>query len=428
MFSNSEQLNEIYGAGRAFQKAPWYQAVASDLHFDFDLLTETDVEKYRMQRRLLGPLYAIPNVKKHEDKLDLDLELFFGKIEKSNGKPVDLEHLLDLFVIDTLARVTYGVPAGTQEADTDWGHMAGMEQMWSHVSWIGFYPNLGRWFKTLQRITATGMLTRSSPSQIFAFVFGQIGTHLSPTPPATPCVFRDLLNLHHTRPEFTLDWAQGMSLTDLGAGLDTVTWTLNTVITSIATHPHVLRTLLSEIDASVSAGTLEPHGTPASYDGASSLPYLHACMKETMRLYPSVGMPLDRIVPASCPGLVLSGHHIPPGTVVGMNSWVQGRSTQTYGADAESFRPERWIEASQADLNRMTSGDVTFGTMARSCPGRQLAWVLMSKMLASLFRDWRVEVLNELGGKEGPGGRKWRVGNAFVTRSVGVEVGFERRK
>ena len=99
MFSNSEQLNEIYGAGRAFQKAPWYQAVASDLHFDFDLLTETDVEKYRMQRRLLGPLYAIPNVKKHEDKLDLDLELFFGKIEKSNGKPVDLEHLLDLFVI-----------------------------------------------------------------------------------------------------------------------------------------------------------------------------------------------------------------------------------------------------------------------------------------------------------------------------------------
>ena len=60
------------------------------------------------------------------------------------------------------------LPSMARVTDVRQGHMAGMEQMWSHVSWIGFYPNLGRWFKTLQRITATGMLTRSSPSQIFA--------------------------------------------------------------------------------------------------------------------------------------------------------------------------------------------------------------------------------------------------------------------
>lgn len=35
---------------------------------------------------------------------------------------------------------------------------------------------------------------------------------------------------------------------------------------------------------------------------------------------------------------------VPKGTLCAMNFWAAGRSKEVFGQDAESFRPERWIE------------------------------------------------------------------------------------
>lgn len=76
----------------------------------------------------------------------------------------------------------------------------------------------------------------------------------------------------------------------------------------------------------------------------------------------------------------------------------------------------------------MTAHDMSFGTPARSCPGKHLAWVVMSKTLATLFRDFEVKALNELNGPPGPGGSSWIVRSTFVSRVIGAEVAFIPRK
>jgi hypothetical protein len=88
-----------------------------------------------------------------------------------------------------------------------------------------------------------------------------------------------------------------------------------------------------------------------TFTEGQSLTYVQACIKEGLRIHPVVGMLLERIVPEG--GATFDGVFLPGGTIVGMNPWVIARDKKVYGEDAEDFRPERWIEATPAELKLM---------------------------------------------------------------------------
>lgn len=135
---------------------------------------------------------------------------------------------------------------------------------------------------------------------------------------------------------------------------------------------------------------------PASFAETRDLPYLDAVIKEGLRMHPPVGNILERVVPS--PGLALrDGRVIAPGTIVGMNQWVVSRAKETYGDDADVFRPERWlrgddeaIEAYEARLKMMKDGDLGFGGGNRICTGRHMATIEMFKVTATLFSRYDV--------------------------------------
>jgi benzoate 4-monooxygenase len=72
------------------------------------------------------------------------------------------------------------------------------------------------------------------------------------------------------------------------------------------------------------------------------LPFLGACLNETLRLYSPVGIGLPRTVPDS--GIRISGEHFVGGTTVGVPIYTIHRDESVWGADAEEFRPERWLQ------------------------------------------------------------------------------------
>lgn len=91
--------------------------------------------------------------------------------------------------------------------------------------------------------------------------------------------------------------------------------------------------------------------------------HLQAVIKETLRLFPALGVNLPRLVPKG--GLTLAGRTFPEGvryiyplspfaiyttkintqTVVGVNAWVAHANISVFGPDAAIFRPERWLES-----------------------------------------------------------------------------------
>lgn len=204
-----------------------------------------------------------------------------------------------------------------------------------------------------------------------------------------------------------------MSITDLGAGVDTLSWTMAAFLVGLGQNPRVATKLRAELDAAAQTGRFRK-GESVPYDQAINLEYFQACIHETMRMWPNVAISLPRDVPKE--GITLEGHFIPGGYTVGMNSKVLGFNTDIFGPDADEFRPERWIEADKARREMMENRNLAFGAPSRRCPGVHLAWFVMTKVLASLCLNFEVRLLNELDGSPGPEGRVWREFGSFPTK------------
>ena len=121
------------------------------------------------------------------------------------------------------------------------------------------------------------------------------------------------------------------------------------------------------------------------------LPYLDACLQESQRLHPAVGLSLERVAPKE--GIKLpNGPFIEEGTIIGMNSWIVHKDQNIYGEDAGVFKPERWLpdkgeskQAFEARKRAMKDTDLTFSTGDRACLGKWVAVVEIYKVIATLF-------------------------------------------
>lgn len=124
------------------------------------------------------------------------------------------------------------------------------------------------------------------------------------------------------------------------------------------------------------------------YEEACQLPFTQASVKEAQRLHPVIGMSLPRRVPAG--GMVAHGHTIPAGITVGCNPISLHRDPEIFGEDADSYRPDRWLDGTtRRDLDRY---NLIFGGGARACPGRHLAEMLVGRIVPTLLRDFRIQV------------------------------------
>jgi cytochrome P450 len=153
-------------------------------------------------------------------------------------------------------------------------------------------------------------------------------------------------------------------------------------IWNISRHPHVRKQLQEELDRAEKTGAIPSRDSIVSYDEAYQLPYLGACIRESLRYSCSITQ-IARKAPAGT-GLTLHGIYIPPGVSVSTSAWIIGRDKALYGEDAYEFNPSRWTEASPEKFKRMEALDFVFGHGARRCLGRHVALVELWKCVAEV--------------------------------------------
>ncbi|KAL1600972.1 hypothetical protein SLS59_005638 [Nothophoma quercina] len=126
------------------------------------------------------------------------------------------------------------------------------------------------------------------------------------------------------------------------AGRDTVASLLSNIIWELPRHPDVLSKLRTEIDDTIG-------NEPPTYEQLKNMKYLRAIVNESQRLYPIVPVNsrealVDTILPRgggedeSAPVLV------PKGSYVAWHMYSMQRREDLFGKDADTFRPERWLE------------------------------------------------------------------------------------
>jgi cytochrome P450 len=211
-----------------------------------------------------------------------------------------------------------------------------------------------------------------------------------PAPGSSPDVLQKLMDgkdKHEGR--VTDDDILGVVMSILSAGADTTASTIVIIFYFLLKHPEVLSKLRNEIDAGRESGNIS---SSPRWKEVYVLPYLEAVVKETMRYFPPFAFGIDRVVPAG--GATIAGVPLPAGAEVGAQVESLHRDHGVFGEDADIYRPDRWIEASDEQRALMERSFLGFSAGKRVCLGMHIAVLEIKKVIPLILLNFDVSSVN----------------------------------
>ncbi|KAL8162374.1 hypothetical protein V2J09_013863 [Rumex salicifolius] len=204
----------------------------------------------------------------------------------------------------------------------------------------------------------------------------------------------DLLSRFIATDENSHEFLRDMAISFILAGKDTTSSALTWFFWLLSSHPDVTLKIRSEIDR-VRTRSAKRAGESFGYEEVREMQYLHAALSEAMRLYPPV--PVDT-------KLCRNDDVLPDGTVVKKgwfvtyHAFAMGRMEGIWGKDCEEFRPERWMLAEDGSGSGFVCKAENpfrypiFNGGVRVCLGREMAYIQMKSIAASVLESFDLEV------------------------------------
>ncbi|KAF8658512.1 hypothetical protein HU200_058968 [Digitaria exilis] len=209
-----------------------------------------------------------------------------------------------------------------------------------------------------------------------------------------------------------------LDMATIRAVIITTATTLQWAMAELIRNPAAMRKAQAEVRRELAGRShVEEEALP-------ELRYLKLVLKETLRLHAAVPLLLPRESQHETRGVL--GFDVPAGAMVLVNAWAIGRDADSWGADAEEFRPERF-EGVDVDFRGNDFEFVPFGAGRRMCPGIALGLAVMELGLASLLFhfDWELPggaAPEELDMDEGLGITARRKSDLWLHATVRVPV------
>ncbi|KAL9129513.1 MAG: hypothetical protein Q9217_002037 [Psora testacea] len=169
------------------------------------------------------------------------------------------------------------------------------------------------------------------------------------------------------------------------AGRDASASLLSNVWFELSRRPSVWSRLQQEI------GTLSTSNP--SFEELKALKYLHAVFNESLRLYPIVPensrqAATDTILPLGGGPDGKAPIFVPKGDFVHWSLWSMHRRHDLFGVDAESFKPERWLDTPDHKGLRVGWEYLPFNGGPRICLGQQFALTEAAYITVRLMQEF----------------------------------------
>ncbi|KAG8161257.1 hypothetical protein KVR01_009521 [Diaporthe batatas] len=216
------------------------------------------------------------------------------------------------------------------------------------------------------------------------------------------------------------------------AGSDTTAIVMAGLLFYLVRNPAAYARLVDEVRSAFSSSSEIQSGPRLQ-----SCRYLRACINEGLRMTPPVACEPLREVMAG--GTDVDGESFPPGVNVSVAFYCLSHNKDVY-PEPHKFRPERWLVDEKAgiteeDVARAESGACSFSMGSRGCPGKYLALIEMTIVMAKLVYlfDMREDPDKKVGGGgpgKGPGRENpdlYQTYDIFVSLHDGPMIQFKRR-
>ncbi|KAK3150594.1 hypothetical protein QOZ80_3AG0235200 [Eleusine coracana subsp. coracana] len=395
-----------------------------------DGIFNADGELWRKQRKTASFEFASKNLRDFSAIVFREYSLKLSSIlsqASMAGKVVDMQELFMRMTLDSICKVGFGVEIGTLSPDLPENSFAQAFDATNIIVTLRFIDPLWR----LKRFLHVGSeaLLEQSIKLVDEFTYSVIRRRKAEILEARASgkqekIKHDILSrfieLGEADGEDGGGFGDDKSLRDVVlnfviAGRDTTATTLSWFTYMTMAHPEVAEKLRRELrafeverareegvmiipcgdgdeenDESWFAARVAQFASLLSYDSLGKLVYLHACVTETLRLYPAVpqdpkGILEDDVLP--------DGRKVRAGGMVTYVPYSMGRMEYNWGADAASFRPERWINDDGAFRNASPFKFTAFQAGPRICLGKDSAYLQMKMALAILCRFYRFQLV-----------------------------------
>jgi cytochrome P450 len=361
-----------------YRRAAYYDSLRFDPSRD-NLLSQRNEKLHTELKAKMAPGYSGKEVEALEPAINNNIARMVGLIERkylsagNDFSPLDFARISQYFTLDVISDVAFSKPFGYLTEDGDVHEYIKMtEESMPVILVLSVMP----W---LALVLQSWLFKNLLPSEKDKFGFGKfigvakevVAERFGPNKK----VHKDMLGSFVAH-GLTQEEAASETLLQVIAGSDTTATAIRATMLHLICNPLAYAALQFEIDEAILQGKIS---SPISDAQGRNLPYLQAVIKEGLRIFPPVTGLMLKEVPKG--GDALNGFFVPGGSEIGYCALGLQRSKQTYGDDADLFRPERWLEAEPEKLKEMNATvNLVFVYGKWECPGKSVAAIELNKI------------------------------------------------
>ena len=398
-FSDMRAIKDIYGHSSKCTKDDQY-AVQAGTHMH--LADVVDKPEHARKRKVLSSAYALKNLEGWEFKVADKVERLIAQFDKrcsDNGQDIVIDYRpwTNYFTIDAIAdiglthrmnlldngngKTMSAAPDGTpHEVDFRECLYANSRATSVFCYSYGWYKRLTKlsrlspYFNRLWKLNESwdGIPRYLAAERLKRYQAGEKGDDF----------FQALMEDRNGDPH-NLEFGEIVAEVNImmNAGSTTTAISMSNAMYQLLKNPDKMAKLRQEID-----DTLDDEEEVAPYEKVKFLPYLRACLDESLRLFPPIAQGLTREVPPE--GQEIAGEYIAGGTTVNISAFTAHRDPTIF-PDPETYNPERWLGEAGKDLGPYY---IAFSAGARGCIGRNIAYLEQTVLLASMLHRYDFEL------------------------------------
>ncbi|XP_050553874.1 cytochrome P450 4C1 [Spodoptera frugiperda] len=385
MYMITDPDDSMIVATKCMEK-PYFYEFATEM-FKNGLITASSTT-WKTHRRLLNPSFNqqvmtsfLPEFNTQARNLVVSLQSEVGK------EPFDIHQYLIKQLLKTVCQTSLGLATEDKTIDVEYANATEdlfatlaerFTRIYLHLSYTYAWSSLKTKQDQLLKITREVMnkIIYRRKEELKTNNKTQNGTS------AKDVKFQPLLNqlleLADTQDAFTDDEIREHVDTVVAAAYDTTATTITFVLIMLGTYPEVQNRVYKEIQS-----VLGNEDTDLTKDNLPKLVYLDAVLKETLRLYPPSPCVARRIDS----DVKLKNYTLRTGGTCILSIYGMSRHAM-WGADADQFKPERWLDPSALPSNPNVF--CTFSLGKRNCIGRVYAMLAIKTMLVHVLRKYIV--------------------------------------
>uniref|UniRef100_A0A0N5BAY0 Cytochrome P450 n=1 Tax=Strongyloides papillosus TaxID=174720 RepID=A0A0N5BAY0_STREA len=384
----AEEIEGVLGSSKLLNKLFQYKFLSPWIG---DGLLISKPDKWKPRRKLLTPAFHYDILKDFVFVFNKHAKTLVGKFDKLSNKDefVDIFHTISLCTLDIICEAALGIDINAQNVHTEYLEAVFKMKYIIHqrqikpqyysdfmFNTIGDGKEHDKCVKILHDFTHTAINKRKKMAEECGGIRKLMESERHEDS-SYKMAFLDLMLEMNAKGDLPMDGLLEEVDTFTFEGHDTTSAAMNWFLHLMGANPEIQAKVHMEIDE-----VLGEEIRPVNFDEIGRLKFLEACLKETLRLYPSVPL-FGR---TTVEEVEINGFKIPSGTGIAIIPAMVHKDPK-YWKDPEIFNPYRFIDN---DLKHPYCY-IPFSAGSRNCIGQRFAMMEEKCVIANIMRQFKVQ-------------------------------------